>query len=48
MSTRSTSACVSIPTSMGIAWDSSEMMLCVIIALVTLKGLGVVGSAVGS
>ena len=45
--TRSTLACVLIPTSIGIAWDSSKIMLCIINALVTLKG-SVVGSTIGS
>ena len=48
MSTRSTSVCVLILTSIGIAWDSGKTMLCIINALVTLKGLGIVGSAIGS
>ena len=48
MSTRSTSAYVSIPTSTGIAWDRGKTMLCIIKALVTLKGSGIVGSAVES
>ena len=48
MLTRSTSVCILIPTSIGIAWDSSETMSCVVIALMTLKDSGVVGSAVGS
>ena len=46
--TRSTSACVLIPTSIEIAWDSGETMSCVVIALMTLKDLEVVGSTVGS
>ena len=48
MSTRSTSVCVSILTSTGIAWDSSETIPCVVIALMTRKGSEIVGSAVGS
>ena len=48
MSTRSTSACVLIPTSIGIAWDRGKTMLFVVKAFVTLKGSGIVGSAVGS
>ena len=48
ISTRSTSVYILIPTSIEIAWDKGETMLCIIKALVTLKGSGVVGSAVGS
>ena len=48
ISTRSTLVCILIPTSIGIAWDSSKTILCIIRALVTLKGSGVVGSTVGS
>ena len=48
MSTRSTSVYISIPTSIGIAWDRGETMSFVVKAFVTLKGLGIVGSAVGS
>ena len=45
--TRSTLVCISIPTSIGIAWDKGEMMPCVIKALVTLKD-SMVGSIIGS
>ena len=47
MSTKSTSAKVSIPTWIGIAWDSGEIRPYVVNALVTRKEV-VVGSAVGS
>ena len=40
--------CVSILTSIGIAWDSSDTMLCVVKALVTCIGSDSVGSTVGS
>ena len=39
---------ISIPTSIGIAWDRGKIMSCVIKALVTLKGSGIVGSTVES
>ena len=45
--TRSTLVCILIPTNIGIAWDSSKMILCVINTLVTLKG-SVAGSTIGS
>ena len=48
ISTRSTSVYILIPTSIGIAWDRSEIMLFVIKAFVTLKGSEIVGSAVES
>ena len=48
MSTRSTSVCISIPTSIGIAWDRGKTILFVVKAFVTLKGLGIVGSTIGS
>ena len=47
MLTRSTSACVLILTSTGIAWDSGETIPSVIKAFVTCKGV-IVGSAIGS
>ena len=48
MLTRSTSTYVLIPISIGIAWDSSKIIPYVINTLVTLKGSGIVGSAIGS
>ena len=45
--TRSTLVYISIPTSIGIAWDSSKTILYIIRALVTLKG-SVIGSTIGS
>ena len=47
ISTRSTSVYISIPTSIGIAQDSSEIMPSIIKAFVTCKGV-IVGSAIGS
>ena len=47
MLTRSTSACVLIPTSIGIAWDRGETMPFVVKAFMTLRD-SVVGSTVGS